>query len=150
MVTLFLPSSPHHHHHLLTPPELIKKYTQDHEWITLDTSDSSRTATIGITTYAASSLGDVVYVELPSCSTTVEAGEAFGAVESVKSASDILSPVAGEVVEVNTKLNDKPALINKAPEGEGWIVKVKVEGVQVMEGEGLMGEEEYLEMIESS
>jgi len=130
--------------------ELIKKYTQDHEWITFDTNDSSNTVTIGITSYAASSLGDVVYVELPRCSKTVEAGEAFGAVESVKSASDILSPVAGEVVEVNGALNDKPGLINKSPEEDGWIAKVRVEGVQAMEGEALMEEEEYKELLESS
>ncbi|KAI5807001.1 glycine cleavage H-protein-domain-containing protein [Geopyxis carbonaria] len=104
--------------------EIIKKYTEDHEWVSLDTE--SRIATIGVTAYAANSLGDVVYVELPSVSSEVTAGESFGAVESVKSASDIMAPVSGEVVESNSALEDKPGLINKSPEDEAWIVKVQL------------------------
>jgi len=119
--------------------ELIKKFTQDHEWVQLDTS--TETATIGITTYAAKSLGDVVFVELPNVGDSVSAGEAFGAVESVKSASDILSPVTGEVVDANSALEDKPSLINKSPEGDAWIAKVKV--AEKSELEELMGETEY-------
>jgi glycine cleavage system H protein len=102
-------------------------------------------ATVGITSYAAQSLGDVVYVELPPVTSPVLAGEPFGAVESVKSASDILSPVAGEVVAVNEALNDKPSIINASPEGEGWIVKLKVES---LEAEGLMEEAEYKKFTE--
>ena len=105
--------------------------------------------TIGITTYAASSLGDVVYVELPDISTAATAGNPVAAVESVKSASDILSPVDGEVVEVNAELNGKPGMINKVPEGGGWIVKLKVGGQDVLKAEGLMGEEEYKAFLET-
>ncbi len=103
-------------------------------------------ATIGITSYAANSLGDVVFVELPNVGDSVSAGEAFGAVESVKSASDILSPVTGEVVEANSALDDKPSLINKSPEGDAWIAKVKV--AEKSELEELMGETEYAAFCE--
>ncbi|KAI5837058.1 glycine cleavage system H protein [Morchella snyderi] len=120
----------------------VTKFTKDHEWVSHDPSVSN-IATIGITTYAANALGDVVFVELPEAGTTVAAGDAFGAVESVKSASDIMSPVSGEVVEANTALKDKPALINRSPEEDGWIVKVKVgEGQEAEFGE-LLGREEY-------
>ncbi|KAI5843671.1 glycine cleavage H-protein-domain-containing protein [Tricharina praecox] len=130
--------------------EIVKKYTSDHEWISLDTASDSNIATIGITTYAASALGDVVYVELPEVPSAATTGEPVGAVESVKSASDILSPVDGEIVEVNAALNEKPGTINRAPEGEGWIVKVKVEGgVKALEAEGLMGEKEYMTFVET-
>jgi len=99
-----------------------------------------RTATLGISNYAANSLGDVVYIELPETGLEVNAGEAIGAVESVKSASDILSPVGGKVVEVNNELQDKPGQLNKDPEGAAWLAKIEVEG----EAEGkLMSEQEY-------
>ena len=84
------------------------------------------TATIGISTYAAKALGDVVYVELPTEGTEVSKGDAIGAVESVKSASDILTPVSGEIIAVNNVLEDKPATINKSPEGDGWLAKIKI------------------------
>ena len=105
-----------------------------------------RTGTIGITSYAAKALGDVVYVELPTADATVAAGDTIGAVESVKSASDILSPVAGTVVEANAALEETPGLINRSPEGEAWIARVKVESVE--EVEGLMEEEEYRGFVE--
>ncbi|KAA8914885.1 glycine cleavage H-protein-domain-containing protein [Sphaerosporella brunnea] len=130
--------------------EVIKKYTKAHEWISLDTADGSNTATIGITAYAAASLGDVVYVELPSVAAEAVAGETFGAVESVKSASDILSPVNGEVVEVNEALNEKPSLINASPEENGWVAKVKIAGPEVLEAEGLLEEENYKAFIEKA
>lgn len=100
-------------------------------------------ATIGITTYAAKALGDVVYVELPTVDSQVEAGEACGAVESVKSASDILSPVTGQVVEANSKLEETPGMINKSPEGEAWVARIEV-GEKAREAVGgLMDEEAY-------
>lgn len=102
--------------------------------------------TIGITSYAAKALGDVVYVELPTADTSVAAGDTIGAVESVKSASDILSPVAGTVVEANAALEETPGLINRSPEGEAWIARVKVESVE--EVDGLMGEDEYRAFVE--
>ncbi|KAL9035314.1 MAG: hypothetical protein Q9214_006641 [Letrouitia sp. 1 TL-2023] len=126
---------------------LGKKYTKDHEWIEID-EDTQRHGTIGITTYAAKALGDVVFVELPTLDLEVSAGDAIGAVESVKSASDIMSPISGRVVERNELLEEKPGTINRGPEAEGWIARIEVgEGV-VGEVEGLMGEEEYRKFTE--
>ncbi|KAK5119001.1 hypothetical protein LTR62_000212 [Meristemomyces frigidus] len=117
---------------------LQKKYTEDHEWI--DTSNPE-SAAIGISSYAAKALGDVVYVELPTIGTSVSKGDAIGAVESVKSASDIMTPVSGEILEVNSVLEDTPGTINKSPEGEGWLARIKVENVSELEG--LMDEGAY-------
>lgn len=104
--------------------------------------------TIGITTYAASALGDVVYVELPTLDLQVSAGDSIGAVESVKSASDIMTPVGGKIVATNEVLEQKPATINKGPEGEGWIARIELEGKGEGEMEGLMGLEEYRKFVE--
>ncbi|KAJ9637764.1 glycine cleavage system H-protein subunit [Coniosporium tulheliwenetii] len=109
-----------------------KKYTEDHEWIEL--SSDGKTGTIGISTYAANALGDVVYVELPTSDLEVKAGDAIGAVESVKSASDIISPVSGKIIEGNSVLEEKPGTINKDPEGSGWIAKIEVADSGEMEG----------------
>ena len=147
-----------------------KKYTTDHEWIELSDDGAtgtlhpptplriplpSRTAlkpptgTIGISTYAAHSLGDVVYVELPTPDLTVSAGDSIGAVESVKSASDIMTPVAGTIIEANSLLEEKPGTINKGPEGEGWIARIKLEGQEERERVGgLMGGDEYRKFTE--
>lgn len=96
--------------------------------------------TLGISTYAAKALGDVVYIELPQIDMEVSEGDTIGAVESVKSASDILTPISGTVAEVNSALESKPAGINSDPEGDGWIAKITVSG----EPEGkLMSTEEY-------
>ncbi|KAL8770867.1 MAG: hypothetical protein Q9209_003518 [Squamulea sp. 1 TL-2023] len=116
-----------------------KKYTKDHEWIEL--SDDKTQGTIGITHYAASALGDVVYVELPTLDLEVSAGDTIGAVESVKSASDIMTPVAGKVIATNEKLEEKPGTINKGPEAEGWIARIQVGDAK--EVDSLMGLEEY-------
>ncbi|KAL2828425.1 glycine cleavage system H protein [Aspergillus cavernicola] len=102
----------------------VKKYTESHEWIEL--ADDGKTAKIGITEYAAKSLGDVVYVELPTPELEVGAGEPVGAVESVKSASDVLSPVSGKVVQGNSILEDKAKFINESPEGDAWIAEIEV------------------------
>ncbi len=105
------------------------------------------TGTLGISTYAAKALGDVVYIELPIIDLEISSGDAIGAVESVKSASDILSPVGGKVIEVNSLLEEKPAEINRDPEGEAWIAKIEVEegGADV---EGLMSKDKYKEFTE--
>lgn len=105
--------------------------------------------TLGISSYAAEKLGDVIYVELPEASLEIGAGDAVGAVESVKSASDIMTPVAGKVIESNSILEDKPGLLNQDPEGEGWITKIEVGegGVQV---EGLMDGEGYRKFTEET
>ena len=103
-----------------TPAEL--QYTKTHEWIKIE-GDS---ATVGISDYAQDALGDVVYVELPEVGASYEAGQSFGAVESVKAASDLYLPVGGEIIEVNTPLLDQPELLNSDPYGDGWLVKITV------------------------
>lgn len=99
----------------------MKRFTKDHEWIELD----GDVATVGITAHAQEQLGDITFVELPEPGRTVSAGDAFAVVESVKAASDVYAPVAGEVVEVNGALDDKPELVNEAAEGEGWFAKIR-------------------------
>lgn len=97
--------------------------------------------TIGITNYASKALGDVVYVELPELGLEVSKGDTIGAVESVKSASDIMTPVSGTIKEANAILEEKPGVINKGPETDGWLAKIEV--TDASELEGLMTEEEY-------
>ena len=106
------------------------KYAESHEWAKVD----GETATIGITDFAQSELGDVVYVELPEVGATVEAKETFGVVESVKAASDVYSPVTGEVVEVNDALVDDPSKLNSEPFEGGWMMKVKVSDASELDG----------------
>jgi glycine cleavage system H protein len=101
---------------------MTTRYTRDHEWIRLD----GDIATVGISDYAQEQLGDVVYVELPEIGKAFEKGAEAGVVESVKAASEIFAPVAGEVVEVNAALNDEPGTVNASPEGDGWFIKIKV------------------------
>lgn len=103
-------------------PLLPAPCPQDHEWIKIE----GDIGTIGITNHAQDQLGDVVYVDLPEVGSTVEKDETMGAVESVKAASDIYSPVTGEVTEVNDALVDEPALVNSAAESDGWMAKVKL------------------------
>ncbi|KAL3494703.1 glycine cleavage system H protein [Aspergillus germanicus] len=122
----------------------VKKYTESHEWIEL--ADDGKTAKIGITKYAAKSLGDVVYVELPPADLEVSAGEPVGAVESVKSASDVLSPVSGTVVRGNAILEDKAKFINESPEGDAWIAEISVS--DAAEFDGLLDEAAYKETID--
>ncbi|MGB3682975.1 MAG: glycine cleavage system protein GcvH [Rubrobacteraceae bacterium] len=105
-----------------TPAEL--QYTKTHEWVRMEDD----VATVGITEHAQDELGDVVFVELPETGSSFEAGEAFGTVESVKAVSDLNAPVGGEVVEVNSGLEDSPEKINEDPYGEGWILKLRVSG----------------------
>jgi glycine cleavage system H protein len=102
------------------PAEL--QYTPEHEWVAVEGTSAS----VGITEYAAQQLGDVVYVSLPAPGATVTAGEPCGEVESVKSVSDLYSPVDGEVTEVNTELEDDPSLVNAEPYGLGWMFRVQL------------------------
>jgi glycine cleavage system H protein len=97
------------------------KYTNEHEWVRLE----GDTATVGITNYAATQLGDMVYVDMPSVGAQVSQGEAIGALESVKAAADFYSPLSGEVLERNERLLDEPGLMNSDCFGEGWFIKVK-------------------------
>ena len=101
-----------------------RRYSKTHEWVTVD----GKTVTVGITDFAQSQLGDVVFLDLPKPGRKLEAGEAFGVVESVKAASDLYSPVGGRVSSVNDLLAAKPELINSDPYGDGWIMKVELAG----------------------
>jgi len=101
-----------------------RRYTKTHEWVTVD----GKTITVGITDFAQSQLGDVVFLELPSPGRKLAARESFGVVESVKAASDLYAPVAGRILAVNDKLTAKPELINSDPYGEGWILKLELAG----------------------
>ena len=100
----------------------MMKYTEEHEWITLD----GDIATVGITKYATEQLGDIVFVELPDIGRAVSKGDGTVVVESVKAASDIYAPLDGEITEVNDALADAPESINADPEGKGWLFKIKV------------------------
>jgi glycine cleavage system H protein len=125
------------------------RYTPEHEWVSIDGS----TASIGITEYAAQQLGDVVYISLPAAGASVTAGEPCGEVESVKSVSDLYSPVDGEVVEVNGELADDPSLVNAEPYAAGWMFRVRV----AQDGNGelalpadLLSAAEYEELTKSA
>ena len=104
----------------MVPPDL--RYTKDHEWVRVE----GDTATIGVTDFAASQLGDVVFVDLPAVGKAVEQFATFGVVESVKAVSDLYAPLSGEVVDVNADLGSKPELVNSDPFGDGWMIRVKV------------------------
>lgn len=116
-------------------------YTEDHEWIQIE----GDTATVGITDHAQEQLGDLVFVELPEVGRTLAKGEETVVVESVKAASDVYAPVAGEVTAVNGELAGDPALVNRAPLGDGWLFKLKIADPSQLEG--LMDAEAYQAMI---
>ena len=118
-------------------------YTKEHEWVSIE----DNIATMGITDYAQEALGDVTYVELPVEETEVEQFEQFVSVESVKAASDIYAPIGGKVTEVNRKLEDTPALINKDCYVKGWIAKIEVRDMD--ESTNLMNAEEYRSYLET-
>jgi len=105
------------------PAEL--KYTKDHEWVRVD----GDIATIGITDFAQSELGDIVYIEIETIGDTVDKDAVFGTVEAVKTVSDLFMPIKGEVLELNAQLEGEPELVNKDPYGNGWMVKVKIADV---------------------
>ncbi|TFY83596.1 hypothetical protein EWM64_g424 [Hericium alpestre] len=124
---------------------VTKRYTDDHEAVSFD--DQTKIGTVMITDYAQKSLGDVVFVELPSEGAVVEKGDVIGAVESVKAASDIYSPVTGTVIAINSELDGSPSLLNKSPEDKGWLCKIEVK--DPAEVEVLMTQEEYKAHCES-
>lgn len=99
------------------------KYTQDHEWIRVE----GEFAYVGITDFAQGELGDIVYVEIETLNESVKMGDVFGTIEAVKTVSDLFMPVDGEIVEVNTTLEDQPENVNNDPYGEGWMIKIKLE-----------------------
>lgn len=118
------------------------RFTKDHEWVRLD----GDVAVIGITDYAQTQLGDVVYVELPEVGRRIEQGKEAAVVESVKAASDVYAPVSGEVVEVNEALAADPAKVNADPMGEGWFLKLRLADLTQLDG--LMDEAAYRRFIE--
>ena len=121
------------------PEEL--KYTKDHEWVRAE----GEILTIGITDFAQSELGDIVYVEVDTLDETLEAEEVFGTVEAVKTVSDLFLPVAGEVIEFNEALEDEPEKVNDVPYGEGWMIKLKC--TDTSELDELLSAEDYKTLI---
>jgi len=119
------------------------RYTKDHEWIRV----TGGTGTVGITDYAQNQLGDVVFLELPEVGRRLKAGEVFGTVESVKAVSELFSPMAGEVFEVNTALAQKPEALNTDPHGAAWLIKMKLEDPGAVSG--LMDAAAYTAFVES-
>jgi glycine cleavage system H protein len=117
------------------------KYTEDHEWLSLE----GDIVTVGITEYAATQLGDVVFVELPEIETQVARGDEIVVIESVKAASDIVAPLDGEIVEINEALVDKAALVNEDPTGAAWFFKIKIDDPTALDE--FMDEDEYKDHI---
>jgi glycine cleavage system H protein len=117
------------------------KYTKDHEWIRIE----GETAYIGITDFAQHELGDIVYVDVPSVGSTLEQEEVFGSIEAVKTVSDMFMPASGEVLEFNPAIDADPALINRDPFGEGWIVKVKL--TQPSQVDDLLDAAQYRQLL---
>ncbi len=117
------------------------KYTKDHEWIRVD----GEVAYVGITDYAQSELGEIVYVDITTEGETVDKEEVFGTVEAVKTVSDLFMPVGGEVLEVNPELEDQPELVNEDAYGKGWLIKVSMNDPSELDS--LMSAEEYKQMI---
>lgn len=117
------------------------KYTNEHEWIRLEGEE----AYVGITDYAQTQLGDIVFVDVPTEGETLEKGETFGSIEVVKTVSDLFLPVGGEILEVNSALEENPELVNKDPYGEGWIIRIKP--TDVSEAEELLDAEAYKKLI---
>ena len=123
------------------PEEL--RYTEEHEWVKLD----GNFATVGITDFAQSELGDIVYLEIDTLDSEINSNDVFGTVEAVKTVSDLFMPVNGKVVDVNSSLEDNPEAVNDDPYGEGWIIKIEVSNPSDIDA--LMNSEEYKNLIGS-
>ncbi|VAV85617.1 Glycine cleavage system H protein [hydrothermal vent metagenome] len=121
------------------PSEL--KYTKDHEWVSIE----GDVITIGITDFAQSELGDIVYVEVETVDETLEADEVFGTVEAVKTVSDLFLPVSGEIIEFNEALEDEPEKVNTDPYGDGWMIKVKCADVSQLDA--LLSADDYKAIV---
>lgn len=122
------------------PPD--RHYTREHEWISVQ----GAVGTVGITYYAQSELGDVVFVELPEKGQALVAGEEFGTIESVKAVSEVYAPVSGEVLEGNPSLREHPEKVNADPYGEGWLLKVRIGSPKELEG--LLSAEQYRAFVD--
>ena len=123
------------------PEEL--RYTEEHEWVKLD----GNVATVGITDFAQSELGDIVYLEIDSLDTEINSNEVFGTVEAVKTVSDLFMPLGGKVIETNPELEDKPELVNDDPYGEGWIIKIDISDIS--EISSLLSYQDYINLVDS-
>ncbi|SFK48316.1 glycine cleavage system protein GcvH [Proteiniphilum acetatigenes] len=121
-------------------PENVK-YSSDHEWVRVEGNE----AYVGITDFAQGELGEIVYVDVTTEGETLGLGEVFGSIEAVKTVSDLMMPIGGEVLEVNTKLEDAPELVNSDPFGDGWIIKIAVDNADELSD--LMSAAEYKEFI---
>ncbi len=121
-------------------PENLK-YTKDHEWLKID-GDS---AIVGITEFACSELGDIVFIEIETEGESLVAGDTFGSVEAVKTVSDLFMPISGKVIEINPELENTPEMVNKDPYGEGWLIKVKIEDNTF---EDLLSADDYKNLVE--
>lgn len=122
------------------------RYTKEHEWIRVEGDE----AVVGVTDFAQKQLGDIIYVELPEVGKVLEVHQAVGVIESVKSVSDVYSPIAGEVVAINEDLNKTADLVNKDPHGKGWIVRLKVKNKAAVEALMTVSDyEKYLEGLEA-
>lgn len=117
------------------------KYTKDHEWVKIEGDQ----ALVGITDFAQTELGDIVYVEIETLEESLEAEEVFGTVEAVKTVSDLFMPVEGTIIEVNPALESTPELVNEAPYGKGWMIKIKFENPSALEN--LLDAEAYQKLI---
>ena len=124
------------------PEEL--KYTEEHEWIRLE----GNIATIGITDFAQSELGDIVYIEVDTLDSEINSNDVFGTVEAVKTVSDLFMPVTGKVIEVNSSLEDAPEVVNDDPYGQGWIIKIEV--TNPADVENLMSSDNYRNLIDTT
>jgi glycine cleavage system H protein len=120
-----------------------KKYTKEHEWVEVE----GDTATVGITNHAQESLGDIVFIDLPTVGKEVKSNEELCVIESVKAASDIYAPIDGEVIEINNNLNDDASIVNQDPEKDGWIFKMKI--ADPIQYNNLMTLDEYLTSLEN-
>jgi glycine cleavage system H protein len=119
------------------------KYTKDHEWVKIDGDE----ALIGITEFAQKELGDIVFIEVETEGESLDAGEAFGTIEAVKTVSDLFMPLAAEVLEFNEELESNPEIVNKDPYGEGWIIKIKITDPAGLDE--LLDADSYKELVEA-
>lgn len=117
------------------------KYTKDHEWVKID----GDTATIGVTDFAQSELGDIVYVEIETVGETLDQEEVFGSIEAVKTVSDLFMPVGGEILEMNSEIESNPEVINSDPYGKGWMIKVKMGDAS--DADNLLSADEYKDLV---
>lgn len=125
---------------MLIPEEL--KYTPDHEWVR---TEADGTATVGITDFAQSELGDIVFIDINTVGQTIQQGDIFGSVEAVKTVSDLFIPLTAEILEVNQAVNDSPELVNEDPYGKGWMVKIKLS--DAAQTDALLDAAAYKELI---